>query len=59
MHHQVLQLTPTDFSSAMDKLDLTAFDVKGIEEISIATGDDGVTIDLTGVDGGEPISEMA
>ena len=44
--------TVTDFSSGTDKLDLTAFDIEGIDDISMTTGDDGVTIDLGDIDGG-------
>ena len=44
--------TVTDFSSGTDKIDLMAFDIEGIEEIAMATGDDGVTVDLTDIDGG-------
>ena len=44
--------TVTDFSSGTDKVDLTAFDIESVEDLDMATGDDGVTVDLTDVDGG-------
>ena len=44
--------TVTDFSSGTDKVDLTAFGIESVEDLDMATGDDGVTIDLTDVDGG-------
>ena len=44
--------TVTDFSTGTDKVDLTAFEIESIEEIAMATGDDGVTVDLTDIDGG-------
>ena len=44
--------TVTDFSSGTDKLDLTAFEIESVEEIAMNTTDDGVTVDLTHVDGG-------
>ena len=44
--------TVTDFSGGTDKLDLTAFEIESVEDIDMTTGDDGVTIDLTDVDGG-------
>ena len=44
--------TVTDFSSGTDKIDLTAFGIESVEDLDMATGDDGVTIDLTDVDGG-------
>ena len=44
--------TVTDFSAGTDKLDLTAFEIEDIEDVTMTTGDDGVTIDLTDVDGG-------
>ena len=44
--------TVTDFSSRTDKIDLMAFDIEGIEDVAMTTGDDGVTVDLTDIDGG-------
>ena len=44
--------TVTDFSSGTDKVDLTAFEIESVEDVSMMSGDDGVTIDLTDVDGG-------
>ena len=44
--------TVTDFSSGTDKLDLTAFEIESVEDLDMTTGDDGVTVDLTDVDGG-------
>ena len=44
--------TVTDFSAGTDKVDLTAFEIESVEEIAMATGDDGVTVDLTDIDGG-------
>ena len=44
--------TVTDFSSGTDKLDLTAFGIEDIEDVTMATTDDGVTIDLADLGGG-------
>ena len=44
--------TMTDFSAGTDKVDLTAFEVESVDDVSMAAGDDGVTVDLTDVDGG-------
>ena len=44
--------TVTDFSSGTDKLDLTVFEVESVDDVSMAAGDDGVTIDLADIDGG-------
>ena len=44
--------TVTDFSSGTDKIDLTVFEIESVENLDMATGDDGVTIDLTDIDGG-------
>ena len=44
--------TVTDFSSGTDKIDLMAFDIEGIEDVDMTTGDDGVTVDLGDIDGG-------
>ena len=35
-----------------DKIDLTAFDIEGIDAFSMTFGDDGVTLDLAEIDGG-------
>ena len=42
----------TDFSRGTDKVDLTAFGIESVEDVTMTSGDDGVTIDLTDVDGG-------
>ena len=44
--------TVTDFSSRTDKIDLMAFDIEGIDDVDMTTGDDGVTVDLGDIDGG-------
>ena len=44
--------TVTDFSGGTDKVDLTAFDIESVENLDMATGDDGVTVDLGDIDGG-------
>ena len=44
--------TVTDFSGGTDKIDLTAFEIESVEDLDMATGDDGVTVDLSGIDGG-------
>ena len=44
--------TVTDFSNGTDRIDLTAFDIESIEAFTMTAGDDGVTLDLTGIDGG-------
>ena len=44
--------TVTDFSSGTDKVDLTAFEIESVEDLDMATGDEGVTIDLDDIDGG-------
>ena len=44
--------TVTDFSSGTDKVDLMAFEIDSIEDVTMAAGDDGVMIDLTDMDGG-------
>ena len=44
--------TVTDFSGGADKIDLTVFDIENIEDVVLTTGDDGVTVDLSGIDGG-------
>ena len=44
--------TVTDFSSGTDKLDLTGLGIEDIEDVTMATTDDGVTIDLADLGGG-------
>ena len=44
--------TVTDFSSGTDKVDLTAFEIESVENLDMATGDEGVTVDLGDIDGG-------
>ena len=44
--------TVTDFSGGTDRIDLMAFDIESIDALTMTTGDDGVTLDLTEVDGG-------
>ena len=43
--------TVTDFVDGTDKVDLTAFDLDSVDEVTMTTGDDGVTIDLTDIGG--------
>ena len=44
--------TVTDFSSGTDKIDLTVFEIESVEDLDMATGDEGVTVDLGDSDGG-------
>ena len=44
--------TVTDFSSGTDKVDLTAFEIESVEDVTMTTGNDGVTVDLGDIDGG-------
>ena len=44
--------TVTDFSAGTDKVDLTAFEIEGVDELAMTTTDDGVTVDLGDIDGG-------
>ena len=44
--------TVTDFSAGADKVDLTAFGIESVKDITMTTGDDGVTVDLGDIDGG-------
>ena len=44
--------TVTDFSSGLDNVDLTAFDIESVDDVSMTTVDDGVTLDLADIDGG-------
>ena len=41
-----------NYESNVDKIDLTAFELDNIDEVSMTTDDDGVTLDLAGVNGG-------
>lgn len=41
-----------DFAADTDRLDLTAFGLDDINDLTMTSGDDGVTIDLTDMDGG-------
>ena len=44
--------TVTDFSSGTDRIDLAAFDIESVDVLTMTTTDDGVTLDLTDIDGG-------
>ncbi len=44
--------TVTDFAGGTDSVDLTAFDIEGIDALTMTTGADGVTIDLSDSGGG-------
>ena len=44
--------TVTDFSSGTDRIDLTEFEIESVDDVTMTTGDDGVTVDLTDIDGG-------
>ena len=44
--------TVTDFTSGSDKIDLTAFEIVSVNEITMVAGVDGVTIDLSDIGGG-------
>ena len=46
--------TVTDFSGGTDKVDLTAFEIESVEDVTMTAGDDdeGVTVDLSAIDGG-------
>ena len=44
--------TVTDFGNGADRIDLTAFDIDSVDEVAMTAGDDGVTLDLPGTDGG-------
>ena len=44
--------TVTDFSGGTDKIDLTAFDIESVDDVTMTSGDDGVTVELSGIDGG-------
>ena len=44
--------TVTDFSAGTDKLDLTAFEIESVDDVTMTSADDGVTVDLSDFDGG-------
>ena len=44
--------TVTDFSRGEDSIDLRSFDIDTVDEVDMTTGDDGVTLELPGTDGG-------
>ena len=44
--------TVSDFASGSDKVDLTTFELGSVDEVTMTTGDGGVTIDLTDIGGG-------
>ena len=44
--------TVTDFGNGTDRIDLRAFDIDSVDAVSMTAGDDGVTLDLPGPDGG-------
>ena len=44
--------TVTDFSGGTDKIDLMAFDIESIEDVSMTADDNGMTVDLTDIGGG-------
>ena len=44
--------TVTDFTSGTDKIHLKQYDIETIDDVTMTVGDDGVTIDLTDMDGG-------
>ena len=49
--------TITDFTDTEDQIDLTAFDLSGYADLTITSGTDGVTIDLSAQDGGTILLE--
>ena len=49
--------TITDFTNSQDRIDLTAFDLTGYDDLAITDGTDGVTIDLSAHDGGTILLE--
>ena len=51
--------TVPDFVDGTDKVDLTAFDLDSVDEITMMTGDGGVTIDLTNIGGVESCQQMS
>ena len=44
--------TVTDFTGGTDRIDLRAFDIDNLDDVSMTARDDGVTLDLPGTDGG-------
>ena len=46
------------FGFGADKIDLTGFDIENIEDVSMTTGDDGVTLDLSNIGGGTVLLEF-
>ena len=49
--------TITDFANSQDRIDLSAFDLAGYDDLTITDGTDGVTIDLSAHDGGAILLE--
>ena len=49
--------TITDFTNSQDRIDLTAFELSGYDDLTITDGTDGVTIDLSAHDGGTILLE--
>ena len=49
--------TITDFANSQDRIDLTAFDLTGYDDLTVTSGTDGVTIDLSAHDGGTILLE--
>ena len=43
--------TITDFANGQDRIDLTAFDLSGYDDLTVTSSTDGVTIDLSAHDG--------
>ena len=44
--------TVTDFSIGTDEVDLTTFEVESVDDVTMTSGDDGVTVALTDIGGG-------
>ncbi len=49
--------TITDFTNSQDRIDLTAFELSGYDDLTLTDGTDGVTIDLSAHDGGTILLE--
>ena len=49
--------TITDFTNSQDRIDLSAFDLTGYNDLTISDGTDGATIDLSAHDGGTILLE--
>ena len=47
----------TDFANGQDRIDLTAFDLTGYDDLTVTSSTDGVTIDLSAYDGGTVLLE--